>query len=237
MGEGQADGWLGLGALTTKKFSSEKNRKLLILKQTEKGMIGVILCGGESTRMGTDKGLILREHKTWTELAIEKMQKLKIPVLVSVNAGQREAYEQVLGERIFITDDPTLGIRGPLTGLISIHLQYPTEDLFILACDLPDMETSILRDIYERYILDDHNGFPQVYLYTNDGEPEPLCSIYRAGALAAILKLQRENRLIKHSLKFMLQQLVIDSRAIPDHQKYAFRNANTPPDVIGNPLF
>jgi molybdenum cofactor guanylyltransferase len=187
--------------------------------------------------MGTDKGLILREHKTWAGSAIEKMQKLEIPVVVSVNAGQKGAYEQALGDQIFITDDPTLGLCGPLTGLVSVHLQYPTDDLFVLACDLPCMETSILRDIYERYIPDDHNGFPQVYLYTNDGEPEPLCSIYKAGAFAAILTLHRENRLVKHSLKFMLQQLVVDSRPIADYQKYAFTNANSSSDIPGNQLF
>jgi molybdenum cofactor guanylyltransferase len=198
-----------------------------------KGMIGVILCGGESTRMGKDKGLILRENKTWVEWTIEKMQTLHIPVVVSVNSRQKEAYERTLPGRIFITDDPALGIRGPLAGLISVHLHYPADDLFVLACDLPFMEASILQYLYGRYLQ--NNSF-QAYLYTYDSEPEPLCSIYTAGALAAILKLHRENRLVRHSLKYMLRQLVVDSHPLGDQQKYAFTNANTPPGMAGERL-
>jgi molybdopterin-guanine dinucleotide biosynthesis protein A len=191
-------------------------------------MLGVILCGGESTRMGKDKGLILRENKTWAESAIEKMQTLDIPVVVSVNAGQREAYERAAGGRIFITDDPAPGIRGPLAGLVSVHLQYPADDLFVLACDLPYMETAILQELYRHYR---QNGSSQAYLFTNDGEPEPLCSIYTAGALAMILRLHQEGRLAKQSLKYALGQLTVDSRPIPEPQRYAFTNANTPPTL------
>lgn len=213
-------------------------------------MLGVILCGGESTRMGKDKGLILRENKTWAEWAIEKMQTLDIPVVVSVNVGQREAYERALGGwmlggapsakeelgtqtlgreegagRTFITDDPGLGVRGPLAGLMSVHLRYPAEDLFVLACDLPFMETGILRELYRRYR---HTRSAQAWLFSIDDEPEPLCTIYTAGAMAQILRLHREGGLLRHSLKYALGQLAVDTLPVPERQRYIFTNVNTP---------
>ncbi len=47
-------------------------------------MIGLILCGGQSSRMGSDKGLLKLEAKTWAQTAIDKMEILHIPVKISV---------------------------------------------------------------------------------------------------------------------------------------------------------
>ena len=44
-------------------------------------MIGVVLCGGNSTRMGSDKGLLKEEEETWAELAGRKLKALQLPVL------------------------------------------------------------------------------------------------------------------------------------------------------------
>jgi molybdopterin-guanine dinucleotide biosynthesis protein A len=41
-------------------------------------MLGIILCGGQSLRMGRDKGLLKLEAKTWAQTAIDKMLDKKI---------------------------------------------------------------------------------------------------------------------------------------------------------------
>jgi len=41
--------------------------------------------------MGKGQGMILRENKTWAESAIEKMQTLDIPVVVSVNGRAKRS--------------------------------------------------------------------------------------------------------------------------------------------------
>ena len=47
-------------------------------------MLGIILCGGQSLRMGSDKGLLKLQSITWTQNAINKMTALNIPVTISV---------------------------------------------------------------------------------------------------------------------------------------------------------
>jgi len=47
-------------------------------------MLGIILCGGESSRMGTDKGLLIKDQKTWTRATFEKLELLSIPVKISI---------------------------------------------------------------------------------------------------------------------------------------------------------
>ena len=51
-------------------------------------MLGVVLCGGQSSRMGTDKGLIKLNANTWAQAAVDKMLLLKLKVVLSVNATQ-----------------------------------------------------------------------------------------------------------------------------------------------------
>ncbi len=36
-------------------------------------IVGVVICGGQSSRMGSDKGLLKLEAKTWAQTAIDKM--------------------------------------------------------------------------------------------------------------------------------------------------------------------
>ena len=48
-------------------------------------MLGIVLCGGQSLRMGKDKGLLKLEAKTWAQTAIDKIAVLNFPVKISVN--------------------------------------------------------------------------------------------------------------------------------------------------------
>ena len=53
-------------------------------------MYGLILCGGKSSRMGTDKGLLKLEANTWAQTAVDKLSELSIPVKLSVNKNNMQ---------------------------------------------------------------------------------------------------------------------------------------------------
>ena len=143
-------------------------------------MLGVILCGGQSSRMGSDKGLLKLEANTWAQTAIDKMTTLNIPVKISVNSKQFPDYAAVFPSTDLITDDAMLPLKGPLLGVLSSHLKFPDEDLFILACDMPLMEPFLLNNLYVKY---QQEPTFNAYVFTNEGEPEPLCGIYKAKVL------------------------------------------------------
>jgi molybdopterin-guanine dinucleotide biosynthesis protein A len=192
-------------------------------------MLGVILCGGESSRMGADKGLIQFQDKTWTQLAIEKIGELGIPVVVSISRRQKEKYERLLSENKLIVDDSTIALKGPVAAVLNIHLKYPADDLFVFACDLPLMESSVLYELYRFYVI--KNLF-QAFVYTNNGEPEPLCGIYTARGLALIYNMYYTHKLEKQSMKYLLSQLLVCSMPIPENKKKCFRNFNSLKDVF-----
>jgi len=146
-----------------------------------------------------------------------------LPVVLSVNRDQYKEYSAIFDPVQLIKDNEMLQIKGPLCGVLSVHEQHPTKDLFVLACDMPLMELSILKKLYTYYKNDP--GF-QAYVFTNDREPEPLCAIYKSEGLSSILQIHQKGNLVKHSMKFMLELLHCFLIPIQDEQKKFFSNLN-----------
>ena len=193
-------------------------------------MIGVILCGGKSTRMGSDKGLLKLHARTWAQTAIDKISTLQVPVILSVNKDQYEGYSSIFSAQQLIPDNDSLQIRGPLCGVLSVHLQHPEEDLVILGCDMPLMEAELIKEL-----LTYHRQHPEkdAFVYTNNSEPEPLCGIYKATGLAHVFSLYQTKQLHKYSMKYMLEHISTHSIPLPDDKKICFRNFNAHAELNG----
>ncbi len=192
-------------------------------------MLGVILCGGQSSRMGSDKGLLKTQSETWAQLAADKITMLGLPVVISVNEHQFRDYNNLFPATQLLKDNPSLQLKGPLLGVLSTHRQYPAEDLLVLACDMPLMEVSILRELVSLYKKETADA----YVFANDKEPEPLCAIYTANGLKQIIRLYNNNMLARHSMKFALEQ--INSFVQPmmvGHERH-FRNFNAHAQLNG----
>lgn len=116
-------------------------------------MTGVVLCGGASTRMGADKGLLKEEEETWAEIAARKLATLQLRVVVSVNAQQAPIYENIFDREGLITDNADVNFKAPLAGLLSVHLSLPHEDLFVLA--IKDITISLMENLYNQFQKED----------------------------------------------------------------------------------
>lgn len=187
-------------------------------------MIGLILCGGQSARMGKDKGLLIKDSITWAQIASEKLTSLNIAVKFSVNRQQLMEYGKIFPIEDLITDNDSLSLKGPLLGVLSVNMRYPLDDLFIVACDLPLLQTKLLTTLMEHY--QQSNEF-EAFIFTNNKELEPLCGIYTAKGLKKIIELKKENKLLKHSMKFILENLLTKTIPINEANKKQFTNFNT----------
>jgi molybdenum cofactor guanylyltransferase len=193
-------------------------------------MLGVVLCGGASLRMGRDKGLLSSVDGSWAQVMLEKLQTLGMTAALSVNKNQFEQYTTAFPQIELIVDNDALPVKGPLAAVLSIHVKYPGEDLLVTACDMPLMDPDVLRELYDNYLMfRGKDGF----VFTNDGEPEPLCAIYSAKGLSSIKDLLQAGQLTRHSMKFMLGHLEIARMPIPENRKPCFRNFNAHADLNG----
>ena len=186
-------------------------------------LLGLVLCGGESRRMGSDKGLLLKDGIPWALHMGQKLSPWKIPVFYSINKGQQAAYQTILPSRHLVVD--TLDLPGPLNGLFSLHQRLPKMDILLLACDMIDLDTASIDKMIRAY---KENGPFDHYVYCEgpeDGFFQPFCGIYTAAGLAAAFEAYRGKLATDHRLQTLLKRgrtrsLSIDS---PD----AFKNYNT----------
>src|SRR3954471_6624441 len=114
-------------------------------------MTGVVLCGGQSIRMGHDKGLLFSEDRVWAKIMKEKLSQISIPTVLSLNSFQKESYMKYFEEKDLVVDRTTIKIHGPLLGLLSSHLNYPDQDLMVVACDMIYLDREVLLKLLIEY--------------------------------------------------------------------------------------
>lgn len=183
-------------------------------------LLGVVMCGGESRRMGTDKGLIPQGNKTWAQLTYTKLSELNIPVLVSINPSQMQNYQAIFNADDLVAD--ALSLPGPLNGILSVHRAKPNADLLILACDMIDMDKATLQQLITAYQSEPGHGF---YAYHNGSYFEPLCAIYTASALAATKQVYLNGALNGFSLQQLLNG--VNTKRLQVLNATVFNNLNS----------
>ena len=193
-------------------------------------MIGVALCGGQSTRMGTDKGLLMQNDLTWVDIAVSKLSSLQIPVVVSVNKNQVDIYAKRISVSQLIVDHGNISVKGPLLGILSAHQQFPNEDLMVLACDMIDMTTILLQGLLNFY----KEGSHEAYVYTINDKPESLCAIYTSKGLKRIFDLHHQKKLERFSMMYVLECIATDYISLGDSSSKFFANYNSAEDLFKN---
>lgn len=186
-------------------------------------ILAVVLCGGESSRMGRDKGLIDVDGTYWVESAVDKFRAFELETVVSVREQQYDNYKGIVGNTL-IMDNDLLPVGGPLKGLLSVHQQYPDRSLFVLACDMPDISIDILS-----YLLAEWSGGVHTALtFLNGHEPEPLCGLYGSQAMGQIVEAVRVGKLNRFSMKHVLSFIEATELPMPEGWKACFANYNYP---------
>ena len=99
-----------------------------------KNLYGLVLCGGNSSRMGVDKSR-LHYHGIQQRFYVHQLlSKFCQHTFISYNAQQ--ATDIDLGYEV-IVDDNTFADNGPISGLLSAFQRFPTHDFFVVGCDYP----------------------------------------------------------------------------------------------------
>ncbi len=216
-------------------------------------LIGVVLCGGKSTRMGSDKGLLVKDGKIWAQYIADLFIALKIPFTVSCRIEQRENYEKFFSPEIIVSDkfsESEHTIQGPLNGILSAHSAFPQKDLLIVACDLVQMSVPVLEKLISEYQTDFgfqisdcgsvnaeelsqlkskiQNPKPEIFCYRlqKNDFVEPLCAIYTETLLQKILSDFYSGKEMPRSLQNLIKTNC--SFIIPTNDNFAFSNFNYP---------
>jgi molybdopterin-guanine dinucleotide biosynthesis protein A len=131
---------------------------------------GLILTGGKSSRMKTDKSMLEYHGRPQTLLLTDLLEPFCDKVFLSTAPGQN----LFTGENFQIIQDKFLDI-GPLGGIISAMDKYTEAAWLVLACDLPYIDAGTIS-----YLIENRDPFKiaTAYKSSNDQFPEPLCTIF-----------------------------------------------------------
>jgi molybdopterin-guanine dinucleotide biosynthesis protein A len=192
-------------------------------------MTGAVLCGGESNRMKADKGMLVLSDKTWAQLAVEKLSVLDLSTIISINPSQRTTYETHFKKAQLIVDHPAFAdVGGPLLGVLSVHRQFPSQDLLILACDFPKMESIVLHYLHDQF---KKSTAYEAMCFKIENQVQPLCAIYTATGLVRIMNLYQQKKLGRNSMMHLLE-LLQTNYLVPDKSwSPYFKNANSKADL------
>jgi molybdopterin-guanine dinucleotide biosynthesis protein A len=182
-------------------------------------LLGVVLCGGESKRMGSDKGLLQLNGKTWAEQIAQKLKDQNLPVVISINEKQLALYKKLFEERDLVIDQ--LPMHGPLNGLLTVYEKFPIKNILLMACDLIDMEAFILEELITTYEKNEADYFA----YEENDFFQPLCAIYTSKALTSLHERLTNGSLANYSFQYILN----NSKTYHLHTSslQAFTNYNT----------
>jgi molybdenum cofactor guanylyltransferase len=193
----------------------------------------IILAGGQSSRMGRDKALIVVEGMPLLQRTCAIALQCAPHVLV-VTAAMRD-YSKIMPDRCILIEEHLLPgesqLQGPLSGFIQGLEQIKTEWVLLLACDLPKLNQEILQCwILQLPPDDDKNAL----LPQGKKGWEPLCGFYRTDCLPSLAQFMRQGG---RSLQVWLAQAPVqaiqfsnDPEVNRQEQAMLF-NCNTPEDL------
>ncbi|SER24294.1 molybdenum cofactor guanylyltransferase [Pedobacter rhizosphaerae] len=181
---------------------------------------GLILCGGESKRMGNDKGLLLKQEEPWVKLLANLFRGMGLNYHLSIKATQMEAYSKFFNPDLFIVD--AVEVPGPLRGIFSAHLAFPETNWLILACDMIEMTEEAMQNILK--VAANHPDY-DYWIYKNEIFYEPFCGIYSARGLKKLIQQYREGSLERFSMQSVFKQAAVFPFPVGSYAA-AFKNLN-----------
>ncbi len=193
-----------------------------------KELRGLVLSGGESRRMGQDKGLMVSEAQAWVNRAGLCLREVGLPVSVMIRKAQRETYAAAILPEFELLSDLDLAVHGPLRGLLSFHQAYPQSDVLALPCDMPYVSAEILRGLLFFY-----RSLPlyDVWAFEAAERLQPFPGVYKASHLSGIWQQLQSNSLPKSSLMYVLESGNTGRIGASEGMSAVFKNVNRPEDL------
>jgi molybdopterin-guanine dinucleotide biosynthesis protein A len=185
---------------------------------------GIVLCGGQSKRMGQPKAWLPFAGETMLARVVRLLSEVVDPIVV-VAAPDQEL--PPLSAGVLLARDVEKG-RGPLQGL-SAGLQAlggKVEATYLSSCDVPLLQPLFVRRMLS--LLGDYNiCVPHV-----DGFHHPLAAVYRVGVLDQVNRLLAENRLRPVFLFETVSTRLVKAHELLDIDPtlQSLRNLNAPED-------
>lgn len=179
-------------------------------------LFGLVLAGGASTRMNTDKAALVYHGRSQLAWAYDLVSTVCVATFVSVRADQRDEPTRAAFPQI-IDRDPGI---GPLAGISAALQAHPNAAWLVVACDLPFLTAEVLGYLIQSR---DPSQAATAYRSAHDALPEPLCAIWEPTSLQLVAEHLTAGKQCPRKLLINAPCKLLD---LPDAR--ALDNVNTP---------
>lgn len=148
-------------------------------------LYGLVLSGGKSTRMGSDKGLISYHGKPQREHLFDLLSRCCAAVFTSCNAEQ-----QVPEQLNPIVDQ--FNLQSPLNGILTAFRKFSDKAWLAIAVDMPYVDDHVLHTLITHR---DSNKVATCFYNASEKLPDPLLTIWEPAAYPLLLKFIEQGRI------------------------------------------
>lgn len=173
---------------------------------------GIILAGGKSARMGTDKGFVMLNSKTFIAHIIDVLKPMVNDIVIVSNNSDYDVYNLSRIDDIFEN-------AGPLAGLYSGLKHSKSEFNLVLSCDVPLISNKVLNKLIEEF--DKKMDVIQIQC---QGKTMPLIAIYKKQCSKTLLELLHKG---ERRLQMAVEHLNTKTITLDHDLEYHVKNINT----------
>lgn len=185
------------------------------MQQAQPKLKGLVLAGGQSVRMGHDKGAMAWHGKEQRYHMADLLRELCEEVYISCRAEQQAHLEPA-----YSTLPDTFTGLGPYGAILSAFREDPEAAWLVVACDLPLLDVATLHHLRQNR---NPSAIATAYASPEDGFPEPLMAIWEPKSYPVLLSFLAQGytcprKVLRNS----------ETHLLPAPEADALRNVNTP---------
>ena len=160
-------------------------------------LYGLVMAGGKSSRMQTDKGE-LQYHAAISQRSFTYELLSQFCEKTFISCRQNQVANLPVNQE-YILDEDLYG--GPANGILSAFHHFPNKAFLVIAVDLPHISVQTIQQLIEQR---DPTKMATAYALQGSDKPEPLIAIWEPAALA--LAEQQVKAGINCPRKFLMTQ-------------------------------
>lgn len=153
---------------------------------------GLVVCGGKSSRMGSDKSLLQYFEKPQRYHVYDMLLPFCEKVFISCNAAQVNSIE----DRYDFIEDSFIDI-GPMAALLSAFTKFPENNILLIGCDYPFLAATELQ-----HFLPECKGGLSAFYSEEEKIYEPLLAWYPSASFNGLKEMYKTKQF---SLQYFLK--------------------------------
>ncbi|NUM51842.1 MAG: molybdenum cofactor guanylyltransferase [Flavobacteriales bacterium] len=178
-------------------------------------LAAILLAGGNSTRMGSNKALLEVEGMMMFEKVLNEIEKITPHIFISSN-------QKLPLKKIYPVIPDSISNKGPMGGIYSVLEQSNFDNYIVVSCDAPFIKKELID-----LLLNEHCNTAVVPVWENKMYPFP--GIYSRSIKNILQEQLKKNQLkMKDLLNFIQAKEVEIYSSLKWMNKNIFLNINTP---------